>query len=203
MKYNGPKVRLSRRLGVPLTDKAARIMEKKPYPPGQHGPAKQFRRGRQSAYERQLLEKQRLRAQYNIHERQMRNYYRKALRKAGNTVDNLIGLMETRLDALVLRGGLAPTIFAARQYVNHGHLFVNGKPVNIPSYQVEVDDVVTVRPKSQKMLMFQEMAESGYYPPDYITLNKQALEFKLNYLPRRAEVPIVCEVPQVIEYYSR
>lgn len=203
MKYNGPKVKLSRRLGVPLTDKAARIMEKKPYPPGQHGPAKQFRRGRQSAYERQLLEKQRLRAQYNIHERQMRNYYRKAVRNAGNTVDNLIQLMETRLDAMVLRGGLAPTIFAARQYVSHGHLLVNGKPVNIPSYQVEVDDVVTVRQKSSRLVMFQEMAESGYYPPDYLSLNKETLEFKLNYLPRRAEVPIVCEVPQVIEYYSR
>ncbi len=203
MKYNGPKVKLSRRLGVPLTNKAAKIMEKKPYPPGQHGPAKQFRRGRQSAYERQLLEKQRMRAQYNIHERQMVNYYKKAVGKAGNTVDNLVQLLETRLDAMVYRGGLAPTIFAARQYVSHGHITVNGKRVNIASYNVSVGDIVAVRQKSQKMNIFVEAAESAYHAPDYIKTNKDQLQFSLEYLPKRHEVPIVCEVPQVIEYYSR
>lgn len=203
MKYNGPKVRLSRRLGVPLTNKAARVMEKKPYPPGQHGPAKQFRRGRQSAYERQLLEKQRLRAQYNIHERQMRNYYKKAVAKAGNTVDNLVGLLESRLDAMVFRGGLAPTIFAARQVVSHGHITVNGKRVNIASYIVSPGDIVAVRQKSARMNMFLEAAESAYYPPDYISANKEQLTFTLSYVPKRHEVPVVCEVPQVIEYYSR
>lgn len=203
MKYNGPKVRLSRRLGVPLTNKAAKVMEKKPYPPGQHGPAKQFKRGRQSAYERQLLEKQRLRAQYNIHERQMRNYYTKAVAKAGNTVDNLVGLLESRLDAMVARGGLAPTIFAARQIVSHGHILVNGKRVNIASYILSPGDVVSVRQKSVRMNMFLEAAESAYYPPDYISLNKEKLEFSMVYTPKRHEVPVVCEVPQVIEYYSR
>lgn len=203
MKYNGPKVRLSRRLGVPLTNKAAKVMEKKPYPPGQHGPAKQFKRGRQSAYERQLLEKQRLRAQYNIHERQMRNYYKKAVAKAGNTVDNLVGLLESRLDAMVFRGGLAPTIFAARQIVSHRHVEVNGKRVNIASYIVSPGDVISVRQKSMRMNMFLEAAESAYYPPDYISLNKEQLTFSLQYIPKRHEVPVICEVPQVIEYYSR
>ncbi|MFT5193815.1 MAG: small subunit ribosomal protein S4 [Cellvibrionaceae bacterium] len=203
MKYNGPKVRLSRRLGVPLTNKAAKVMEKKPYPPGQHGPAKQFKRGRQSAYERQLLEKQRLRAQYNIHERQMRNYYKKAVAKAGNTVDNLVSLLESRLDAMVFRGGLAPTIYAARQIVSHAHIMVNGKRVNIASYILSVGDVVSVRPKSIKMDMFVEASESAYYPPDYISLNKENLTFSMVYIPKRHEVPVVCEVPQVIEYYSR
>ncbi|MDJ0754788.1 MAG: 30S ribosomal protein S4 [Ardenticatenaceae bacterium] len=202
MKYTGPKVRLSRRLGIPLTAKAARIMEKRSYPPGQHGPAKQYRRGRISAYERQLLEKQRLRSQYNIHERQMRNYYRKSAKKEGNTVDILVQMLESRLDAAVLRAGLAPTIYAARQYVNHGHLQVNGKKVNIPSYQLKVGDVVDVRPKSQRMSMFQDVIENAY-PPDYIALDKGKMSFALLYLPRREEVPIVCEVAQVIEYYSR
>ncbi len=202
MKYTGPKVRLSRRLGVPLTDKAARIMEKRPYPPGQHGPAKQYRRGRQSAYERQLLEKQRLRSQYNIHERQMRNYYRKAVGMDGNTGDNLVQLLETRLDAVVLRSGLAPTIYAARQYVSHGHVMVNGRRVNIASYQVAIGDNVSIRPKSQKMDIFQGAIENAF-PPEYISLDKGTMSFSVLYLPRRTEVPIVCEVAQVVEYYSR
>ena len=202
MKYTGPKVKLSRRLGIPLTDKAARIMEKRSYPPGQHGPAKQYRRGRQSAFERQLLEKQRLRAQYNIHERQMKNYYRKAVAKEGNTVDVIVQMLESRLDAAVLRAGLAPTIYAARQYVNHGHIMVNGRKVNIPSYSLSIGDEVQVRQKSQRLDMFQEVVENAY-PPDYLSLNKNSMSFTLLYLPRRDEVPIVCEVPQVIEYYSR
>ncbi len=202
MKYTGPKVKLSRRLGTPLTEKAARVMEKRPYPPGQHGPAKQYRRGRQSAFERQLLEKQRLRAQYNIHERQMKNYYRKAVGKEGNTVDTLVQMLESRLDAAVLRSGFAPTIYAARQIVNHGHILVNGRKVNIPSYNLAIGEEVTIRPKSQKLDMFQEVADNAY-PPDYIALNRSKMAFSLAYLPRREEVPIVCEVQQVIEYYSR
>lgn len=202
MKYTGPKVRLSRRLGLPLTDKAARIMEKRPFPPGQHGPAKQYRRGRQSAYERQLLEKQRLRAQYNIHERQMRNYYRRAVGAEGNTGDNLVQLLESRLDAAVLRAGLAPTIYAARQYVSHCHVLVNGRRVNIASYQLSLGDQVSIRPKSQKMSIFQDIIENAF-PPDYIALDKGTMSFSLIYLPRRVEVPIVCEIAQVIEYYSR
>ena len=110
MKYNGPKVKLSRKLGVALTPKAGKYMEKKPYGPGQHGPTK-FRRDKMSDYKRQLVEKQRLRAQYNIHERQMRNYYKKAAQKSGSTSENLIQMLESRLDAVVLRGGLARTIF--------------------------------------------------------------------------------------------
>ena len=202
MKFTGPKVKLSRRLGVPLTDKAARIMEKRPYPPGQHGPAKQYRRGRQSAYERQLLEKQRMRSQYNIHERQMRNYYKKALRMDGNSGENLVQLLESRLDAIVFRAGLAPTIYAARQYVSHCHIHVNGRRVNIASYHVSVGDQVSVRPKSQRLPIFQGIIENAF-PPEYISLDKGTMSFSLVYLPRRTEVPIVCEVAQVIEFYSR
>lgn len=202
MKYTGPKVKLSRRLGIPLTNKAARVMERKPYPPGQHGPAKQFRRGRQSAFERQLIEKQRLRAQYNIHEKQMVNYYKKSVRKEGNTADILIQLLESRLDAFVLRAGFAPTIYAARQYVSHGHMTVNGKRVNIASYQLSEGDQVAVRDKSKRLDMFQEAVDNAA-PPDYISMDKNAMSAQYLYAPRRVEVPIVCEVPQVIEYYSR
>lgn len=202
MKYTGPKVRVSRRLGIAITPKAAAIMERRPYGPGQHGPNKQFRRGRQSAYERQLIEKQRLRAQYNIHEKQMTNYYKKAVRKQGNTSDVLIQLLESRLDAFVLRAGFATTIYAARQIVSHGHMQVNGKRVNIASYQVAPGDRVAVRPKSQKMEMFEQaLANSG--APDYITVDRKSMMAQYQYLPRRSEVPIICEVPQVIEYYSR
>src|SRR5919109_3077612 len=115
MKYTGPKVKLSRSLGIALTPKAAKYMERRPYPPGQHGAQKKHRRG--SDYKQQLLEKQRLRFQYNITERQMRNYFHKAERSRLNTGDALIQLLERRLDATVLHGGLAKTIYAARQYV--------------------------------------------------------------------------------------
>ncbi len=202
MKYNGPKVKVSRALGVPLTPKAAKIMEKKSYPPGQHGRIQRFKR-KESDFKRQLVEKQRLRAQYNIHERQMRNYFRKASRQYGNTPDNLVQMLESRLDAVVYRAGLARTIYAARQYVSHGHIEVNGKRVNIASYAVKPNDVVAVRAKSQKIPCFTEALETTGEPPDYLTRNKKQMSTTLVYLPKREEVPVICEVSLVIEYYSR
>lgn len=202
MKYTGPKVRLSRRLGIPLTPKAARIMERKPHPPGQHGPSQQYRRGRMSDYKRQLLEKQRLRAQYNISERQMRNYFRKAERAVGNTANRLIQLLETRLDAVVNRGGLAPTIYAARQFVSHGHIMVNGRRVNIASYQVKVGDVVSVKNKSRQIPAIVDAVESAS-PPPYLEFSPDDMSVKLLYLPDREEVPVIGEVHLVIEFYSR
>ncbi len=113
MKYTRPKVKLSRQLGIPLTPKAIRFMERRSYPPGEHGETKR-RSAKMSDYKRQLLEKQRLHAQYNIHERQLRNYVKKATNKKGNAAENLIQILETRLDSIVLRAGLARTIYAAR-----------------------------------------------------------------------------------------
>ena len=202
MKYTGPKVRLSRQLGVAITPKAAKVMEKKDYPPGLHGKLQQrFRK--MSDYKRQLLEKQKLRAQYNVHERQLRNYYKKASRKAGSTPDNLIQLLETRLDSVVLRGGLARTIYAARQYVSHGHITVNGKRVNIPSYNVEIGDVVEVREKSKKVPCFTEALEAGTAVPSYIKSDGEKMSVSLMSLPNRSDVPIICEMSLVIEFYSR
>ena len=123
MSYHGPKARLARRFGVSWTPKGDKILARRPNPPGQHGP--DMRRGRESVYKKQLTQKQLLRAQYNIREKQMRNYFLKALKSRGNYDEELIRLLETRLDALVLRAGFAQTIYAARQYVNHGHVLVN------------------------------------------------------------------------------
>ena len=199
MKFNGPKVRLSRKLGVALSDKAQRVMERKNYPPGMHG---MKRRRRQSNYGRQLLEKQRLRYQYNISERQMRNYFDKASRMKGVAGDNLVGLLESRLDALVLRSGFAPTIFAARQFVSHGHIHVNGRKVNIPSYQVREGDVFEVREKSRKLRCFNEPRGSASVP-SYLSVDDSGYQATYTSRPGRDEVPVVCEVPLVIEFYSR
>ena len=202
MKYTGPKVKRSRSLGIAITPKAAKVMEKKPYPPGEHGRNTSHGNRRESDYKLQLLEKQRLRAQYNVHERQMKNYYRKARKMKGNTPANLITLMESRLDALVLHGGLASTIYAARQFVNHGHIKVNGRKVDIPSYRVKPDDVISVKEKSQKLTVFTEASENAH-APEYLTFSAEDMSITYNRFPERHEIPVICELSKVIEYYSR
>jgi small subunit ribosomal protein S4 len=198
--YTGAKIRISRKLGFSVTPKAGKYLDRKQNPPGQHGGNK--RRAKVSDYGKQLLEKQKLRLQYNIHERQMRRYMDKATRTLGNTGELLVQLLESRLDAVVFRAGLARSIYAARQYVTHGHLLVNGKPVNIPSYHVRVNDVISVREKSKKMQCFQEAIRTSA-PPPYLEVSKSNLTVKYLYAPTRDEVPVICEVPLVIEYYSR
>jgi small subunit ribosomal protein S4 len=200
MNYTGPKVRLSRKLGIELTQKAAKIVAKKPYPPGQHGVSK--RRPKQSDYGKQLLEKQRLRLQYNVSEKQMRNYYKKASKLTGNTGDLLVQQLETRLDAVVYRSGLSRTIYMARQMVGHGHIFVNGNRLNIPSYQVRVNDLVSVKQKTRKNEVIQDSIRSAA-PPEYLEISKADFSSRLLSLPERGQVPVICEVPLVVEYYSR
>ncbi|MEM7248468.1 MAG: 30S ribosomal protein S4 [Acidobacteriota bacterium] len=200
MNYTGPKVKLARALGIPLTPKAARYMEKRPYPPGEHG--RKAGRRRESIYKIQLREKQRLRAQYNIGERQLRNYFRKASRKKGNAGANLLRALEMRLDAVVLRGGLARTIYASRQYVVHGHVTVNGKRVNVPGQTCRVGDVISIREKSRKMLCFMDAMESSHRVP-YLELDKNAWSLKVTGVPEREDVPIICDVIMVVEFYSR
>ncbi len=202
MKFTGAKVKLSRSLGIPLTPKSAKYMERRPYGPGEHGPPHLSRRSKMSPYKQQLIEKQRLRAQYNVHERQMVNYYKKAAKKAGNTADNLVRELESRLDAIVVRGGLAGTIYAARQFVNHGHIQVNGKRVNIPSYQLKVGDVVNVKDKSRKIVPFTQVPHTQNQPP-YLDFDKASCSVKVIRDPEREEIPVVCELPLVVEYYSK
>jgi small subunit ribosomal protein S4 len=200
MNYTGPKVRISRKLGIILTPKAGKISGRKPYPPGQHGSTK--RRAKQSDYGRQLLEKQRLRLQYNITEGQMSNTYKRATKYTGNTADILVQLLETRLDSVIYRSGFARTMYASRQYIVHGHIFVNGRRVNVPSYQVRTTDLITIKEKSRKLECFQESIRNAA-PPPYIEISKADFSAKLGYVPQREEVPIQCEISLVIEYYSR
>ena len=197
----GPKVKISRRLGVAITPKAARVMDKKPYPPGMHGPSKRPSR-KMSDYKRQLLEKQKLRAQYNIREKQLRLYYKKSSRMSGKSGDNLLQMLERRLDAVVLRSGFASTIFAARQYVSHGHFQVNGKKVTIPSYIVSPNDVVSVKPRSRKLVMFANVLDSAS-PQPYLSLAKEDMSSTLINVPAVEEIPVICDVSQVVEFYSR
>lgn len=200
MNYTGPKVKLSRKLGLNLTSKAQKYTSKKPYPPGQHGKMK--RRARMSDYARQLLEKQKLRFQYNVSERQMANYFEKASRLTGNTGEFLLQLLESRLDALVFRAGLAPTIYAARQLVTHGHILVNGKRVNVPSFSVKPNSVVSLKESSRKIPMVMDSIRS-VQPPPYIDLIKPEFSFRYLYLPPKEEIPVQVELPQVVEYYAR
>lgn len=203
MKYTGPRVKLSRQLGLPLTPKSNRFMERRPYPPGEHG-EKKMRRSKTSDYKKHLMEKQRLRAQYNLHERQLRNAVQKAVHESGNTEDRIIQKLETRLDAFVMRAGLARTIYAARQYVLHRHILVNGRWVNIPSQKVKVEDEVTVKEKSRKLPCFVEAAEEMINPPPpYIERTSETMTARLLRMPTREEVPVSCDMPLVIEYYSR
>lgn len=175
-------------------------MQQRPDPPGQHGNT--GRRKKRSDYGQQLLEKQRLRFQYNISERQMRNYMKQASGAAGNTGLNLVQILERRLDAFVLRAGFATTIYAARQYVSHGHFTVNGRRVTIPSYLLKPNDVVAVREKSRSIQFFHE-ALRNVRPPEYVSLAKSDMKASFLYMPLREEIPVICNVNFVVEYYSR
>ena len=200
MKYKGPKIKKARRLGIALSPKSERYLEKRPNPPGQHGPNR--RRGKQSDYGRQLTEKQRLRYQYNLSEKQLRSVFKKASRKQGNTGEVMLQMLESRLDTIVLRAGMARSIFQARQMVSHAHFRVNDKKVNIPSFIVRVGDKITVRDKSKDLEAF-VMAQQVAKTPDYITANDKNLTAELNRIPNADEVPVTCEISLVVEFYAR
>ena len=200
MSYRGPKVKKSRRLGVAISTKAQRYLERRPGPPGMHNRGR--RPNKMSDFGRQLMEKQRLRFQYNISEKQLRSNYKEADRRPGSTPDILLHLLEARLDALVLRSGFARSIHAARQYVRHGHFTVNGQRVNIPSYRISVGDVIAVREKSKQMDCFAYALSTSERVP-YITTDEAKMSIVLNRLPEREEVPVICDVPVVVEFYSR
>ena len=199
MNFTGAKVKKSRALGVALTPKAQKLMQKRPFPPGQHG---QRRRRRPSEYALQLLEKQRLRFQYNVSESQMRRAYEKASRMPGSTGDNLVQLLETRLDALVLRAGLAPTIYAARQAVTHGHITVNGGKATIPSMRLKPGDVIAIRERSRRSPLFSDVEIERDAVP-YLAADPTAGTVRLDRLPSREEIPVICAEHLVVEHYSR
>ena len=174
------------------------------YPPGQHG---QGRKGKPTDYGIQLQAKQKLKAYYgNINERQFRNIYRKALSKKGDTTENLIALLESRLDTVIYRAKFALTVFSARQMINHGHIKVNKKRVNIASYVVKETDVIEIREKSKKLTFIDGALQSKEREvPEYIELDDKNKTAKLIRIPKFSEVPfpVIMEPSLVIEYYSR
>ena len=198
------KVRLSRALGIPLTPKAAKYLEKRPYAPGEHGRTK---RKQDSDYAVRLREKQRLREQYGIREKQMRNTFNEARRKDGLTGENLVELLEQRLDALVLRAGFARTTAQARQAVVHRHILVDGKIVDRPSFRVKPGQVIHVKDKSEQLEPFQVAAAGGHVDvlpkvPGYLEVELDKLQARLTRRPRRVEVPVQVDVQLVVEYYA-
>ena len=196
------KYKINRRLGENLWGRPKSPVNRREYPPGQHGQ----RRRKPSDYGIQLMAKQRLRGYYgNITEKQFRRTYEEASRKRGDTSETLIGLLERRLDAVVYRMKFVPTVFAARQFVNHGHVMVNGRRVNIASYQVREGDVVEVRDRSKQLGVFLEAVELTERDiPDYIEVDHAKMKGTFVRVPKLADVPypVMIEPNLVVEYYS-
>lgn len=196
-----PKARMSRALGIPLTPKCVRYFERRPYPPGVHG----RRRRQTSNYQQRLLEKQRLRAQYDVSERQLRRAMLDAHKKSGKAGENLIILLESRLDATVLRAGFARTIYQARQFVTHRHIMVNGQTVDRPSYRLRPGDNVMVRERSKGMTPFMVAAAGGnaVSAPGYLDVALADLRATVARPALRTEIPIQCQEQLIVEFYSR
>ena len=199
------QVRLSRALGIALTPKAVKHFEKRPYPPGEHG---RTRRRTESGYSIRLREKQRLRAQYALREKQLLQVYKNARKTAGLTGEVMVEDLETRLDALVLRAGFARTILQARQVVVHRHILVDGKLVDRPSFRVKPGQTIQVKPKSQVTVPFQVAAAGAHRDvlpavPGYLDVTLEKLQATLIRRPKRAEVPVQCEVQLVVEFYAQ
>ena len=198
------KHKIDRRLKVNLWGRPKSPFNSRAYPPGQHG---QNKRGKPTDYGIQLNAKQKLKGYYgNINERQFRNIYRLAITKRGDTTENLIGLLESRLDTVIYRAKFTPTVFAARQLINHGHIKVNKKKVNISSYTVKETDVIEIREKSKTLTVIDgSLSSQEREVPEYIQLDDKAKTVKLIRVPKFAEVPypVIMEPSLVIEYYSR
>lgn len=198
------KTRLSRALGIALTPKAAKYLEKRPYAPGEHGRTK---RKADSDYAVRLREKQRLRAQYGIREAQLKIAFQEARRAQGLTGENLVEILETRLDALIVRSAIARTTAQARQMVVHRHILVDGQLVDRPSFRVKPGQLIHVKVRSEGMEPFQVAAAGGHVDvlpkaPAYLEVELDKLQARLVRRPKRAEVPVTCEVQLVVEYYA-
>ncbi|GAA0380033.1 30S ribosomal protein S4 [Bacillus horti] len=198
-RYTGPTWKLSRRLGISLSG-TGKELAKRPYAPGQHGPTQ---RKKLSEYGVQLQEKQKLRHMYGVNERQFRRIFDDAGKMSGIVGENFLILLESRLDNLVYRLGLGRTRRAARQLVNHGHVTVNGKKVDIPSYRVKLGDVIGIREKSRNLDVVKDALEARNYLPDYLTFDDNALEGKFTRTPERSELPAEITESLIVEFYSR
>lgn len=201
-RFRGSITKVSRRLGVALSPKAEKYLERRPFAPGQHG---QGRRGKISEYALQLREKQKMKYLYGILEKQFRNYYKKAVAQRGVTGDNLVKLLERRLDNVVFRAGFAPSRAGARQLVSHGHLLVNGKKVNIPSFLVSPGDAIEFRQKSRNM---EAVADSLNRAPEsripsWVQVDKANQKAVFLSVPERVEIQEPYNEQLVVELYSK
>ncbi|WP_298127397.1 30S ribosomal protein S4 [Brevundimonas sp.] len=202
-KRHSAKYKIDRAMGENLWGRSKSPVNKRSYGPGQHG---QRRKQKVSDFGLQLKAKQKLKGYYgNITEKQFAKTYEEAARKKGNTSESLIGLLEARLDAVVYRAKFVPTVWAARQFVNHGHVTVNGKKVNIASYSVKVGDIVEVKEKSRAMALVLEAQQSSERDvPDYLEIGDRGFSVRFVRVPELADVPfpVKMEPNLVVEYYS-
>jgi small subunit ribosomal protein S4 len=200
MQKIGPKHRMCRRVGAAVCGRPNCAANTRPYPPGQHGRA----RRRLSEYHLRLLEKQKLRAMYGVGESQFRRYFREANRKVGVTGEELLRLLETRLDALVLRLGFAQTMRQARQLVSHGHILIEGKRLNVPSANVRPGQSIEASPAAKNFLSIAEALEVTPDPPPYLERDKAAVKGTLVRDPQRGEIPLPVEVDErlIVELMS-
>lgn len=210
-RYIGPSCKLCRREGMKLFLKGEKCytpkcpFERRSYPPGEHGREAAFRRRRLSDYAMQLREKQRARRIYGVLERQFRRYFREAERRTGMTGENLLAVLESRLDNVVYRLGFADSRAQARQLVSHGHFTVNDRKTNIPSSLVRPSDIVGVRPESRRKTYFQTRREllGGREVPNWLSLDSEALSGRVLSLPTREQIDVPIDEQLIVEFYSR
>ena len=200
-RYKGPRVRISRRFGIPIFG-PSKYLERRNYPPGVHGPKS---RRKLTDYGMGLVEKQKLRYYYGLMEKQFRGVYEKALKRRGVTGEQMLQILETRLDNVVYHLGFANTRAAARQMVGHGHMKVNGRKVGIPSYALRVNDIIEVRDNSRARQMATKNLESATSRavPDWLSLTRDAFKGVVMRIPTRDEIQPIANEQAVVEFYSR
>ncbi len=199
-RYTGPRTKRSRRVRQLLDENKAKYYDRRPYPPGQHGRG----RIRESQYQIQLMEKQKLKFMYGVLEKQFRKYYKNAAKKSGITGTNLLVILETRLDNVVYRSGMASTRPQARQLVNHGHFLVNDKKVDIPSYEVRPGDVVTIKERSKQILPIQHAIDTvGRTVPPWIVVDTKERSITIDALPSREQIDTEIKEQLIVELYSK
>lgn len=199
-RYTGPKCKACRRARTQLCQSKRCAVERRPYPPGEHGRG----RVRESDYQIQLREKQKLRTMYGVLEKQFRRYYEEAARRPGITGENILQMLEQRLDNVVWRSGMAATRPQARQLVNHGHFRVNGKKVDIPSYQVRPGDVITVKDRSKELIVIQHSIDTqDRVVPDWLTVDADERKITISDRPRRDQIDTDINEQLIVELYSK
>jgi len=200
-RYTGPRVRISRRFGIPIFG-PTKYLERRNYGPGVHGPKS---RRKTTEYGEGLNEKQKLKYYYGLMERQFRGVYEKALRRRGVTGEQMLQILETRLDNVVFHLGFGNTRAAARQMVNHGHIMVNGRKASIPSYALKVNDVISVKNNNVSRQLATKGLEvsASRAVPDWMTLNKEELKGTVMRIPTRQEIQPIANEQAVVEFYSR